>query len=107
MLMNVPISNVPGPRERGTIAGAPMTEIYSVGPVMNGSAMNMTVWSYVDQFNISVIADDHTFADTHEVTDAMTRSFAEIRSAAGLSGALTAVGTAMAHVTPDAQRHPR
>jgi hypothetical protein len=69
--------------------------------------MNMTVWSYPDQFNISVIADDQTFADTHEVTDAMTRSFAEIRSAAGLSGSLTGVGTAMAHVTPNSHRHPR
>lgn len=101
MLMNVPISNVPGPRERGTIAGAPMSEIYSVGPVMNGSGMNMTVWSYVDQFSISVIADDQTFTDTHEVTDAMIRSFNEIRSAAGLSESLSRIDRAMPHVTPD------
>jgi hypothetical protein len=56
-----------------------------------GSGMNITVWSYVDQLNISVLTDDLTTEDPHEVTDAMIRSFVEIRSAAGLSGVLTPV----------------
>jgi diacylglycerol O-acyltransferase len=59
----------------------------------------MTVWSYVDQLNISVIADDRTLADTHEATDAVIHAFSEIRSAAGLSGELTEVCTAMPQVT--------
>jgi hypothetical protein len=42
-LMNVAISNVPGPRERGHIGGAPVSEIYSVGVLSAGSAFNMTV----------------------------------------------------------------
>jgi diacylglycerol O-acyltransferase / wax synthase len=95
-LFNVPISNVPGPRERRTLAGAPMSEIYSVGPVMAGSGMNITVWSYVDQVNVSVIADDQTVQDPHEVTDAMVRAFSDIRVAAGLTPATTDIETAMA-----------
>lgn len=95
-LFNISISNVPGPRERGSIAGAPMSEIYSVGPVMAGAGINLTVWSYVDQLNISVLADDITVEDPHEVTDAMVRAFTEIRVAAGLSRDLTVVETAMA-----------
>jgi len=95
-LFNIPISNVPGPRERGSIGGAPMSEIYSVGPVMAGAGINITVWSYVDQLNISVLADDVTVADPHEVTDAMIRAFIEIRTAAGLSAELTEVESAMA-----------
>jgi WS/DGAT/MGAT family acyltransferase len=95
-LYNIPVSNVPGPRERGRIAGAPITEIYSVGPVMAGCGLNITVWSYVDQLNISVIADDITVDDPHEVTDAMVDAFVEIRTAAGLSASLTDVETAMA-----------
>ena len=69
------------------------------GPLPPGCAINITVWSYVDQLNISVIADDRTLDDTHEVTDAMFRSFAEIRSASGLSGELTEVPTAMPRAT--------
>ena len=53
------------------------------------------MWSYVDQLNISVIADDRTLHDTHEATDAMIRAFGEIRTAAGLSGELIEVDTAM------------
>jgi diacylglycerol O-acyltransferase len=94
-LLNVPISNVPGPRERGRIAGAPLTEIYSVGPLTIGSGINITVWSYVDQLNISVLADDATMQDPHELTDAMLDAFVEIRRAAGFPVQLTDVATTM------------
>jgi diacylglycerol O-acyltransferase len=95
-VMNLPISNVAGPRERGRLGGATISEIYSVGPLFAGSGINITVWSYVEQLNISVLTDDVTLDDPHEATDAMVRAFIELRSAAGLSGQLTEVSTAMA-----------
>jgi diacylglycerol O-acyltransferase len=97
-LFNIPISNVAGPRERGRVAGAPVSEIYSAGPLMAACGINITVWSYVDQLNISVIADDHTLGDTHEATDAMVREFCELRSAAGLPGDLTEVESALPQI---------
>lgn len=78
-LMNIPISNVPGPRNHGHFDGARVDEVYSVGPLAPGCGMNITVWSYVDQLNISVITDDVTVADTAEVTDALLAAFDEIR----------------------------
>ena len=90
-IMNLTISNVPGPREYGQIDGARFSEIYSVGPLVAGSGLNITVWSYVDQLNISVLADDATVDDPHEVTEAMVKSFAEIRTAAGFSGEPTQI----------------
>ncbi|MUL47386.1 wax ester/triacylglycerol synthase family O-acyltransferase [Mycobacterium sp. CBMA293] len=95
-VLNLNISNVPGPRERGKVGGATVTEIYSVGPLTAGSGLNITVWSYVDQLNISVIADGETTDDPHEVTDAMMEDFKQIRRVAGLSEELTVVETAMA-----------
>lgn len=95
-VMNLLISNVPGPRERGRVGGALVTEIYSVGPLTAGSGLNITVWSYVDQLNISVIADGATVEDPHEVTEAMLAAFVEIRCAAGLPAELTVIETAMA-----------
>ncbi len=94
-LFNLPISNAAGPRERGHFGGAPVSEIYSAGPPPPGCGMNITVWSYVDQLNISVIADDRTLDDIHEVTDAMFHAFSEIRHASGLSGDLIELRTAM------------
>lgn len=95
-MLNLTISNVPGPRERGRIGDALVSEIYSVGQLFSGSGLNITVWSYVDQLNISVLTDGATLEDPHEVTEAMTHEFIEIRRAAGLSDKLTIVETAMA-----------
>jgi WS/DGAT/MGAT family acyltransferase len=95
LIMNLTVSNVPGPRERGSFGGAVISEIYSVGPLVAGSGMNVTVWSYVDQLNVSVLTDDLTTDDPHEVTDAIILSFSELRTAAGLSGPLTEVGGVM------------
>lgn len=95
-VLNLPISNVPGPREPGRVGGALVTEIYSVGPLTTGSGLNITVWSYVDQLNVSVLSDGATLEDAHELTDAMRDAFVEIRRAAGLSEKLTVVETAMA-----------
>jgi diacylglycerol O-acyltransferase / wax synthase len=95
-VLNLPISNVPGPREPGRVGGALVTEIYSVGPLTTGSGLNITVWSYVDQLNISVLSDGATLSDPHELTDALIAAFVEIRRAAGLSEELTVVEKAMA-----------
>jgi diacylglycerol O-acyltransferase / wax synthase len=94
-VMNLTISNVPGPRQRGHIEGATISEIYSVGPVVAGSGLNITVWSYVDQLAISVLTDDLTLDDPHEATDAMIDAFTEIRCAAGLPGDLTPLDSAL------------
>jgi diacylglycerol O-acyltransferase / wax synthase len=94
-LYNIPISNVAGPRQSGRFAGAPVSEIYSAGPLTPGCAINITVWSYVDQLNISVIADDQSLTDTHQATDAMVQAFRELRRAAGLRDDLAEVPTAM------------
>jgi len=99
-VFNVPVSNVPGPRERGRFGDIVLTELYSVGPLVANCGLNITVWSYVDQFNISVLTDDRTVRDPHEVTDALVRSFDEIRRAAGISTAPTSVPTAMELAAP-------
>ena len=95
LLYNVVVSNVPGPRQGISLGDVPVTEFYSVGPVLAGCGLNITVWSYVDQVNISVLADRQTVGDPHEVTDAMVTAFGQIRSAAGLSPVPNEVGTAM------------
>ena len=44
---------------------AHITEIYSVGPLAAGCAMNITVWSYAELLTISVLVDDRTVNDPH------------------------------------------
>lgn len=94
-VLNLNISNVPGPRQRGKVGGATVSEIYSVGPLTAASGLNITVWSYVDQLNISVLSDTETVGDPHEVTDAMVQELRDIRRAAGISEELTVIETAL------------
>jgi diacylglycerol O-acyltransferase / wax synthase len=84
-MMNVAVSSVAGPRERGHFGGAAVSEIYSTGVLSPGAPVNITVWSYVDKLGIAVLTDDQTFDDQHEATRALTASFAELCSAAGVS----------------------
>jgi diacylglycerol O-acyltransferase / wax synthase len=95
-LYNVSISNVRGPREPRSFAGAEISGFYSVGPLSPGLGLNITVWSYVDQLNVSVLTDDSTLGDVYEMTREMRDAFAELRIAAGLSGELEVVKAAMA-----------
>lgn len=67
---------VPGPCERGTISGAQVTEIYSLGILSPGSAFNLTTWSHADRVGVAVLSDDRTFDDICEVTDAMVHALA-------------------------------
>jgi diacylglycerol O-acyltransferase / wax synthase len=84
-MMNVAVSSVVGPRERGHFGGAAVTEIYSTGVLSPGAPVNITVWSYVGQLGIAVLTDDQTFNDPHDATDALVDAFDELRSAAGVS----------------------
>jgi hypothetical protein len=84
-MMNVAVSSVAGPRERGYFGGAPVSEIYSTGVLSPGAPVNITVWSYVDLLGVAVLTDDQTFDDPHEATDALTAAFGELRTAAGFS----------------------
>ena len=83
-VMNVAVSSVVGPRERGHFGRASVREIYSTGVLSPGAPVNITVWSYVDQLGIAVLTDDQTFDDPHEATDAITAAFGELRGAAGV-----------------------
>jgi diacylglycerol O-acyltransferase / wax synthase len=96
-MMNVAVSSVAGPRERGHFGGAPVSEIYSTGVLSPGAPVNITVWSYVDQLGVAVLTDDQTFNDPHEATDALVEAFAELHSAAGFSDHGSEPGLAAEH----------
>jgi diacylglycerol O-acyltransferase len=76
--INLVVSNVPGPREPLYVAGARMEGIYSVGPILEGIGLNVTVWSYCDQLNVGVIACREHIADPHEITDGMADALEEL-----------------------------
>ena len=60
---NLVVSNVPGPPVPVHIAGARLSELYSVGPILQGIGLNVTVWSYLDAMAFSALACPDTLQD--------------------------------------------
>ena len=54
--LNLVVSNVPGPTEHVTIGGTRLDDLFSVGPILEGTGLNITAWSYVDRMNFSLLA---------------------------------------------------
>jgi WS/DGAT/MGAT family acyltransferase len=76
--INLVISNVPGPSEPLHAAGAPLREIYSVGPILEGIGLNITVWSYLDRLYVGALGCRDTLPDLHAITDAMEPALDEL-----------------------------
>jgi WS/DGAT/MGAT family acyltransferase len=79
---NVVVSNVPGPREELDIAGARLVDLYSVGPILEGIGLNITVWSYLDRLNFSAIACPDTLPDLRGIVDRLQPALEELVKAA-------------------------
>ena len=67
----VAVSNVPGPRERLETEQAVLESLYSVGPLQEGNGLNITVWSYCDQLNFSVICCRKRVPDPDRIATAV------------------------------------
>jgi WS/DGAT/MGAT family acyltransferase len=77
--INVVVSNVAGPREQISIAGARLDDLFSVGPILEGIGLNVTAWSYLDRMNFSLLACPDLLPDLDAIV-------------AGLRPALAALG---------------
>jgi WS/DGAT/MGAT family acyltransferase len=84
---NLTISNVPGPREILWYGGSPLAGFASVGPVLEGIGLNLTVWSYVDRLAWGVIACRDAVPDPWEIADAIRTAHEELLAAAARLGA--------------------
>ncbi len=76
--INLVVSNVPGPRAPLYAAGARLAGIWSVGPIVEGVGLNVTVWSYLDRVHVGVIGCREHWDDLHVVPDGMAAALAEL-----------------------------
>jgi diacylglycerol O-acyltransferase len=72
------VSNVPGPRERLKVGGAHLSDVYSVGPLVEGIGLNVTVWSYVDRMNFSLLACPDLLPDVEVLASYFPAALAEL-----------------------------
>jgi len=80
-LTNVIISNVPGPAERISGNYGTLVDIYSMGPLIEGCGLNITVWSYAGNLNFSLMGCKKALPDVDRLADGLPRALAELRQA--------------------------
>ncbi|MGI9289517.1 MAG: WS/DGAT domain-containing protein, partial [Pseudomonadales bacterium] len=85
VIANVAVSNVPGPRAKLVSNGTELETLYSVGPLMEGNGLNITVWSYVDQLNYSIISCKKMVPDPYRIAQGIDAELVALQAAAGLS----------------------
>jgi hypothetical protein len=79
---NVIISNVPGPPFPLYLAGAKLTMLCPLGPVMEGAGLNITVLSYMDSIDVGMIAARELMPDLDDLAQAFGESADELVAAA-------------------------
>ena len=72
------MSNVQGPTEPVSFGGARMTEMFSVGPILQGIGLNVTVWSYLDRMNFSLLACPDLLPDLRGLAHHFSASLADL-----------------------------
>ena len=81
-IVNVLISNVPGPKEALYCAGAKMINYFPVSIPSNGSVLNITVQSYLDNLDFGLIACRAAVPDIEKLLDSLVDEFEVLKRAA-------------------------
>jgi WS/DGAT/MGAT family acyltransferase len=82
-IVNVLISNVPGPKEPLYCAGAKMAHYFPVSIPSNGSVLNITVQSYLDNLDFGLIACRAAVPDIERLVEFLIEEFQRLKKAAG------------------------
>ena len=81
-VMNLIISNVPGPPFPLYSAGAVVEAMYPMGPLLMGTGLNITVFSYRDSVDFGFLVCREAIPDPWPLADYIPVAFAELREAA-------------------------
>jgi diacylglycerol O-acyltransferase len=85
-LTNVIISNVQGPSQRLEGNYGALEDIYSMGPLVEGCGLNITVWSYAGSLNFSLMGCKKAVPDIDRLADFLFHAMAALQEASGVTG---------------------
>jgi diacylglycerol O-acyltransferase / wax synthase len=78
-VLNLVISNVPGPREPLYLAGARMLAYYPVSTITDGVGLNITVISYLDHIDVGIIGDREQLEDPWPMLEGIRAALQEFQ----------------------------
>jgi len=80
-IVNVVISNVPGPNFPLYLAGARLDALFPMGPIVDGVALNMTVMSYLGTMFFGLVACRETVPDVDLLARGLEEALCELLDA--------------------------
>jgi len=84
--LSLVLSNVPGPSFPVYLAGAEMERAYPMGPVIEGTGLNVTVLSYRGNVDIGFMAATALVPDVWALAEQVPAAFGSLVAAAGRTG---------------------
>jgi len=84
---NLVISNVPGPQVPLYFAGGKLIEMFPLGPVFDGAALNVTVLSYLDTLCWGFMAGREALPGLWDLANAVPEAMTELSKAVDASPA--------------------
>ncbi|WP_208027044.1 WS/DGAT/MGAT family O-acyltransferase [Rhabdothermincola sediminis] len=81
-IMNLIISNVPGPPFPLYVAGAEIESLYPMGPLLYGTGVNVTVFSYRDRVDFGFMVCREAVPQPWILAEGIEETFLELRAAA-------------------------
>ena len=78
-MTNVIVSNVQGPAKRLSGNYGTLVDIYSMGPLVEGCGLNITVWSYAGNLNFSLMGCKKAVPDIDRLADGLFDGLASLR----------------------------
>lgn len=77
-VFNLVISNLPGPRFPLYIAGSKLDAVYPLGPLVEGSGLNITVMSYRDSVDFGLVGAADLMPDLRDLAGAVMPAYEEL-----------------------------
>ena len=84
-MSNVVISNVPGPREKRYLNGAEVVNVHPVSFVMQGQALNITLFTYADQITFVFTACRESLPSVQRLVDHTTEALEALEHALNIA----------------------
>jgi diacylglycerol O-acyltransferase / wax synthase len=69
------VTNVPGPPVPLYLAGAPLLEVFPLVPIVGNQTLNVAVFSYTGQLNLTAVADKDTCPDVNVFAEGVRTTF--------------------------------
>jgi hypothetical protein len=77
-LVNLTVSNVPGPPQPLHFCGRQVQALHPHGPLMEGVGLNITVMSYAGSIDVGVLACAEHVPEAHAIADRVAEAIEEL-----------------------------